>query len=240
MKGDKCIWCGDDKLDHKYYCKHCENHCKRECRTCHKPYPSLQYFENANDVRCRSCQNRYVKQKAKSSQKGGCEGARISHSLTNMSTVTSSISKRDAPNMLTDTVTATLKKRKMSMSDSDSDLDEYSDDSADDSSSDEDLLQKISKSKVSAIKQPKKKSKISADKNSPMEQTANAIDQALAGETKKKTPLLKTGQGRAQVKTKKFKKLTTTAEQKVRRSLYSAIARLQAVAPGKCTVSIDC
>jgi hypothetical protein len=165
-----------------------------------------------------------------------------------MSTVTSTAPKRNrqheeasssgVPNILTDTMNLALKKRKLSViSDSDSECNDYSDDSPDDSSSDEDLLQKISKSKISPVKQPKKKPKPTAPKNSPVEQSANAITQVLSGEMKKKPPLMKTDQ---QPKSKKQKKFTATAEQKLRKSLYIALARLQAVAPEKCSVKIDC
>ena len=66
----KCNWCGSSLVNSlsNHYCDDCSIHCKRECKTCHKPYPSVKkYFKAVEDERCRSCQNRH--EKCKSAQK---------------------------------------------------------------------------------------------------------------------------------------------------------------------------
>ena len=55
-----CNWCGCF-IDSKYYCADCKKSCQQECITCHKPYPSLKYFQ-LNKNRCNSCHKRHQKQ----------------------------------------------------------------------------------------------------------------------------------------------------------------------------------
>lgn len=69
-----CIWCGSELNEHttyckKPYCKTCNKKCVRECRRCHRPFPHIRYFYNANDIRCKACQNKYCKEKLKRAQK---------------------------------------------------------------------------------------------------------------------------------------------------------------------------
>ena len=57
---ESCIWCGEDWpkfYKHKPYCVQCASACKREYRTCHKPYPELRFFKNRSD-RCNTCETR--------------------------------------------------------------------------------------------------------------------------------------------------------------------------------------
>ena len=46
----------------KKYCAECSRCCKQECKTCHKLYPSLKYFQLGAD-RCKSCSTRHEKRK---------------------------------------------------------------------------------------------------------------------------------------------------------------------------------
>ena len=68
MSGRKsCIWCGEDWpkfYKHKPYCVQCASACKRECRTCHKPYPELRFFKNGSD-RCNTCETRWERDQMK-------------------------------------------------------------------------------------------------------------------------------------------------------------------------------
>ena len=52
-------------MEGKKYCDECCRCCKRECRTCHKPYSSLKYFPNLDAERCNSCTKRNEKRKTK-------------------------------------------------------------------------------------------------------------------------------------------------------------------------------
>ena len=63
---DACNWCGRviELLEGKNYCDDCYRCCVRECRTCHKPYPSLKYFAPDSE-RCNCCTTRNVNQKKK-------------------------------------------------------------------------------------------------------------------------------------------------------------------------------
>lgn len=68
-----CNWCGGLKKDNeKYYCTSCKEYCKRECKTCHKPYPNLNKF-SLSQIRCDSCSNRYENVKKKKKLKEHCE-----------------------------------------------------------------------------------------------------------------------------------------------------------------------
>ena len=64
---DACNWCGRviELVEGKKYCDECCRCCKRECRTCHKPYSSLKYFPNSDAERCNSCTKRNEKRKTK-------------------------------------------------------------------------------------------------------------------------------------------------------------------------------
>ena len=64
---ERCIWCGEDWLKFyrdKPYCVQCASGCKRECRTCHKPYPELRFFKNGADW-CNSCESRWERKQMK-------------------------------------------------------------------------------------------------------------------------------------------------------------------------------
>ena len=64
---ERCIWCGEDWLKFyrdKPYCVQCTSGCKRECRTCHKPYPELRFFKNSAD-RCNLCESRQERKQMK-------------------------------------------------------------------------------------------------------------------------------------------------------------------------------
>ena len=61
----QCNWCGDLNkpfAEGKKYCVECSHCCKQECKTCHKPYPSLKYFQPGTD-RCKSCSTHHEKRK---------------------------------------------------------------------------------------------------------------------------------------------------------------------------------
>ena len=64
---DACNWCGRviELLEGKNYCDDCYRCCVRECRTCHKPYPSLKYFAHSDSERCNCCTTRNANQKKK-------------------------------------------------------------------------------------------------------------------------------------------------------------------------------
>ena len=64
---DACNWCGRviELLEGKKYCDDCCRCCVRECRTCHKPYPSLKYFAHSDSERCNCCTTRNENQKKK-------------------------------------------------------------------------------------------------------------------------------------------------------------------------------
>ena len=66
----RCNWCNQQtKLaPNKPYCKTCESRLFRVCRRCKKPYPSEKYFEK-NDLRCNSCQEKYLREKEKRQKK---------------------------------------------------------------------------------------------------------------------------------------------------------------------------
>lgn len=61
-----CIWCGEkcENLVKNKYCHSCQSKCVRECKTCHKPYPSLRFFK-LNEKRCNSCHTRYLRHRTK-------------------------------------------------------------------------------------------------------------------------------------------------------------------------------
>ena len=64
---ERCIWCGEDWpkfYRDKPYCVQCTSGCKRECRTCHKPYPELRFFKNGAD-QCNSCESRWERKQMK-------------------------------------------------------------------------------------------------------------------------------------------------------------------------------
>ena len=64
---DACNWCGRviELVEGKKYCDECCRCCKRECRTCHKPYSSLKYFPNSDAEHCNSCTKHNKKRKTK-------------------------------------------------------------------------------------------------------------------------------------------------------------------------------
>lgn len=59
-----CIWCNNpvDLVKGKKYCQSCESVMYKECRRCHRPFPSDKYFTSHPD-RCNSCQKRYMSEK---------------------------------------------------------------------------------------------------------------------------------------------------------------------------------
>jgi hypothetical protein len=59
-----CSWCKQlGTLErNKSYCEHCSAVMFRECIRCKLPYPDKKYFEK-NDVRCNTCQLKYLKEK---------------------------------------------------------------------------------------------------------------------------------------------------------------------------------
>ena len=64
---ESCIWCGEDWpkfYKHKLYCVQCASACKKECRTCHKPYPELRFFKDGAD-RCNTCETRREREQMK-------------------------------------------------------------------------------------------------------------------------------------------------------------------------------
>ena len=64
---ERCIWCGEDWpkfYRDKPYCVWCASGCKRECRTCHKPYPELRFFKNGADC-CNLCESRWERKQMK-------------------------------------------------------------------------------------------------------------------------------------------------------------------------------
>ena len=64
---ESCIWCGEDWpkfYKHKPYCVQCASACKKECRTCHKPYPELRFFKDGAD-RCNTCETRREREQMK-------------------------------------------------------------------------------------------------------------------------------------------------------------------------------
>jgi len=56
-----CNWCGIPC--NYYYCQACEMNCVKECRRCHKPYPSLHYFPDVNIAHCHTCSRHLEKAK---------------------------------------------------------------------------------------------------------------------------------------------------------------------------------
>lgn len=53
-----CNWCGEIlSLNESsgYSCEECLNASVKICKRCHKPYPNLCYFSNADDIYCNSC-----------------------------------------------------------------------------------------------------------------------------------------------------------------------------------------
>ena len=61
-----CIWCGDINksfAEGKKYCLDCSRDCKKECRTCKKPYPNLSKYFHPGADRCKSCTTRHEKRK---------------------------------------------------------------------------------------------------------------------------------------------------------------------------------
>lgn len=53
-------------VDNKPYCILCDKKCYRECRRCHRPHDSSDYFTlDPEGQRCNSCQNKYLKQRNK-------------------------------------------------------------------------------------------------------------------------------------------------------------------------------
>lgn len=66
----KCNFClaTTTLVKNKPYCQKCHRNCFRECSRCHKPYNHEKFFE-LNEVRCNTCQRRYLKEKEKRDQK---------------------------------------------------------------------------------------------------------------------------------------------------------------------------
>ena len=65
-----CAWCKGYKLlvPSKKYCSDCCGQMYRECSRCRLPYPTAESF-TLSDLRCNSCQKKYVKEKQKREQK---------------------------------------------------------------------------------------------------------------------------------------------------------------------------
>ena len=66
----KCNFCLQTVplMKSKPYCHKCHKNCFRECSRCHKPYNHEKFFE-LNEVRCNTCQRKYLKEKEKRDQK---------------------------------------------------------------------------------------------------------------------------------------------------------------------------
>lgn len=66
----KCNFCLQTValVKNKPYCNKCHKNCFRECSRCHKPYNHERFFE-LNEVRCNSCQRKYLKEKEKRDMK---------------------------------------------------------------------------------------------------------------------------------------------------------------------------
>ena len=62
-----CNWCNapDSNVVGKHYCSECSDNCVKECNRCHRPFPSLRYFENEADSVCKTCKKIYNNQKEK-------------------------------------------------------------------------------------------------------------------------------------------------------------------------------
>jgi hypothetical protein len=104
------------------------------------------------------------------------------------------------------------------------DLDDLEDEEEDEESPS--LINKISSSKVQQVKQPKKKrapSKLNAEARSGMLKSIHGI-------LNKTRPLKK----------KSVNIDSLSQEEKIRKQLYTTIARLQSLAPEKCKVNISC
>ena len=65
-----CIWCRTltRLIPSKFYCFKCQKTCFRECRRCHRPFPSPKYFTE-DDIRCNSCQKKILLEKQKRLEK---------------------------------------------------------------------------------------------------------------------------------------------------------------------------
>ena len=59
----QCNFCQNTlEENRKHYCEQCENCMYRECKACHKPYPSEKFFQ-INAERCNSCSKKKKKKK---------------------------------------------------------------------------------------------------------------------------------------------------------------------------------
>ena len=69
-KLEQCFFCGEEGLlaANKKYCIECKKHCKRECINCHRPFPTLKYF-NFTFNKCDACFNKAGLQKFLSKNK---------------------------------------------------------------------------------------------------------------------------------------------------------------------------
>ena len=74
-----CIWCSHQRklVEGKKFCHNCQHACKRECITCHRPYPNEKKNFTLDTKRCDSCTTRY--ENAKLSRKK--IGKKFSHKL---------------------------------------------------------------------------------------------------------------------------------------------------------------
>ena len=56
-----CIWCGHQRklVEGKKFCHDCQCACKRECITCHRPYPNEKKYFTLDTKRCDSCTTHY-------------------------------------------------------------------------------------------------------------------------------------------------------------------------------------
>lgn len=221
----RCNWCGKHSSAIKHYCIDCKEHCFRECITCHKPYPSSRYFIAENSKRCRSCQNRWTKYSS-------CRAEAKTMGLIRMN---------PPPPPSPTTIGAAEKKlKKFHEEDEDEDYDYSSaedyllDDEDMEDEQQQPLVQKISKSKVQPIKQPKKR-----------KQQQKAADAAVRSDMFDSIRNVLDAEQHT-VKKRKLKHHTRTMseplshEEKLRKQLYASIARLQCLAPEKCKVNISC
>ena len=66
----KCNFCLQNVtlIKNKPFCHKCAKNCFRECTRCHKPYNHEKFFE-LNEVRCNTCQRKYLKEREKREQK---------------------------------------------------------------------------------------------------------------------------------------------------------------------------
>ena len=236
----KCRWCGSmdgSCRDNKRpFCEDCLSQCKRECRTCHKPYPSIEkHFPCETSVRCNSCSVRYEKAREKRTQKGGGLLPNETNSICRWTKADLLSIKKKPQLTMTQEMMNPKKNRQLSITDEEEEEDDdVDDDTGSDAQTDNDegsLKRKIENSNVKPITQSRNRKKQKLKNDEQIKQTERQVSDIL---NKNESPIKKP----TTTPRPKRKKTEITAHQKINRNLINQLVAFTEMSPDKCTLTI--